>query len=121
VGAVVMEDLDLQPRYCVYQAPLPGERLRVTFRGVPLGGRLQLYAGLYYEHERMREGGAIELRVDVNGERLGKLVHHDGDGWKPLSLATTPGPSDISFEVVAKDGRQRHFCWSASAREGEPR
>jgi hypothetical protein len=120
VAPVVMEDLDLQPRYCVYHPPANRERIQVAFRDVPLGDHLQLYAGLYYEHERMRQGGPIALRVQIDGRDAGVLTHRDGDGWKPLTIATGGGRGDVVFEVSAPEPRRRHFCWAASTRAGAP-
>jgi hypothetical protein len=120
-GQVVMEDLDLQPRYCVYHPPAGDERIRIAFRDVPLGQRLQLYAGLYYEHERMRQGGPIELHVSIDGRPAGVLTHRDGDGWKPLAIATAGGRGEVAFEVRAREPRRRHFCWAASTRAGASR
>lgn len=122
VAPVVMEDLDLQPRYCVYQPALgQGGRLRVRFREVPLGDQLVLYAGVYYEHERMREGGPIELHVNLDGRRAAALTHRDGDGWKRLALPTARGTAELGFEVTANEPRRRHFCWSATTRDGSAR
>lgn len=117
VAPVVMEDLDLAPRYCLYQPPAGSERLRVTFPDVPLGDTLVLYAGLYYEHERMRQGKPIELRVAIDGRRVAKLTHRDGDGWKPLRIPTRGGSGEVSFEVRGKESRGRHFCWAGSTRD----
>jgi hypothetical protein len=119
VGQVVMEDLDLEPRHCVYQPPAGPNRLTVTYRDVPLGDELQLYAGLYYEHERMRKGGPIKLTVRIDGREAGEIVHRDGDGWKPLTLRTEPGSAELTVEVTAPEPRRRHFCWAGSTRAAE--
>jgi hypothetical protein len=121
VAPIVMEDLALKPRYCAYHPLGRRERIEVAFHDVPLGDRLQLYAGLYYEHERMREGGPIELRVRIDGAAAGTLVHRDGDGWKAMALPMRGGRGDVAFEVVADERRGRHFCWAASTREGGAR
>ncbi len=121
IAPVVMEDLELQPRYCVYQPGLGRDRVRVRFRDVPLGDQLVVYAGLYYEHERMRQGGPIELRVSLDGRPATTLVHRDGDGWKRLALPTARGTGEVGFEVLANDPKRRHFCWSATTRDGSAR
>lgn len=117
VGQVVMEDLDLQPRHCVYHPPAQSKRVQVSYRDVPLGDELVLYAGLYYEHERMRKGGPIMVRVLAGERELGRMVHDDGDGWKKLVLDTAGGGlGDVTFEVSAPESPARHFCWAASTR-----
>lgn len=118
VAAVVMEDLNLQPRHCVWQPPTGNAPLRVRFDDVPLGDRLVLYGGLYYEHERMREGPPVDLSVRIDGELRGNMHHRDGDGWKRIELATGGGRGEVTFEVTSATDRRRGFCWAASTREG---
>jgi hypothetical protein len=118
VASVVLEDLALTARHCVYAAPTGPEPLRVAFEDVPLGERLVLYGGLYYEHERMREGGPVSLRVLVDGREAGRMLHRDGDGWKRMELAMARGRGEVAFEVSAPDPRRRSFCWSATIRTG---
>lgn len=127
VGAVVVEDLSLSPRHCVWQHPSGREPLRVRFEDVPLGERLVLYGGLYYEHERMREGAPVDLRVLVDGRPLGRMHHVDGEGWRRVEFATGGGAAggaggdargEVVFEVTTDNPRRRGFCWSASTRSG---
>jgi len=118
VGSVVQERLELLPRYCVHAAPSAGGALRIAFEDVPLGERIVAYAGLYYEDERMREGGPVQMRVLVAGREAGTLVHADGEGWKRLQLATGGGTGEVAFEVSAPDVRRRGFCFAASTRSG---
>jgi hypothetical protein len=121
VAPVVMEDLDLKPRRCVWQHPAGQEPIRVTFRAVPLGRQMVFYGGLYYEHERMREGGPVEVSILINGKRVAQMSHRDGDGWAKLSIATghadgaTP-TGDVTIEVSAIDPNRRGFCWAATTR-----
>jgi hypothetical protein len=124
VAAVVLEDLALQPRYCVRQPPVERGPLRVRFRDVPLGQRLVFYGGLYYEDERMRRGADVHARVlasvgDATRELL-KMTHRDGEGWKRLELATGGGRADVTVEVTSSSTNKRTFCWAASTRTGMP-
>jgi hypothetical protein len=118
VAPVVLEDLELQPRYCIYQAAIGRAPLRVAFEDVPFADRVVFYGGLYYEHERMREGAPVLARVFQNDRELGRMQHLDGDGWKRLSLDTEPGVGRFAVEVSAQDPQRRSFCWSATVRAG---
>lgn len=124
VGETVTEDLDLAPRRCVWQHPAGEEPVRVALPDVPLGDRLVLYAGLYYEHERMRTGGPVHVRLLLDGRPLAALVHRDGDGWKRLEAAT-PGRDGtrgrLTVEVTAPDPHLRSLCWAGSTRAGPRR
>jgi hypothetical protein len=116
VAAVVMEDLDLQPRHCIFQPPGVGTPSRVVFRGVELREQLSFYGGVYYEHERMRQGPPIFATVHVNGKPIGRMQHRDGDGWERLLLPTQPGWAEVAIDVVSSTKKQRSFCWAASVR-----
>ena len=123
VGRTINEDLDLQPRRCVWQHPAEaGSSVVTTFEDVPLGARLVLHAGLYYEHERMREHPPFELRVHVNGREVGHMTHRDGDGWKRLEASTGEAGSDptrrgqVQIEVSADNPHLRSVCWAADIR-----
>ncbi len=120
VGNVVTEDLDIVPRYCIWQHAAGDAPVGVTFSDVPLGSQLVFYGGLYYEHERMRDHGPVRADVFINGERRASMIHHDGDGWKQLIVATSPDSpnahGEVRIEVRAHAPDRRSFCWSASTR-----
>jgi hypothetical protein len=126
VGRTINEDLDLRPRRCVWQhPPEAGSRVVTTFEDVPLGARLVLHAGLYYEHERMREHPPFELRVYVDGAEVAHMTHRDGDGWKRLEAETGAAGAradrrgQVQIEVEAQDPHLRSVCWAADIRSAE--
>ena len=117
VAPVVLEDLDNTPRYCVWQHPQGSDPITLSYHDVPLGSELVFYAGLYYEHERMREGGPVEATVTIGGVTRGHFTHRDGDGWKRWVIYTAELAGqrrDVSIAVRAERPQQRSFCWSAS-------
>jgi uncharacterized protein YndB with AHSA1/START domain len=124
VGATMAEDLDLRPRYCVWQHPQGPEPIRVTYRDVPLGTRLVLHGGMYSEHERMGEHGPVTVVVKVDGSEVGRMVHRDLEGWKRMEARTAEREGqrgDVSVEVMADDPHLRTFCWSATIEHGPRR
>jgi hypothetical protein len=125
VGTTVQDDLELQPRYCIWQHPAGPEPIRATFTDVPLGERIVLYGDIYYEHERHRENGPLSVAVRVDGEEIGRMVHADGDGWKRM-VASTQRPGQprrergtVTIEVSAPNPHLRSFCWAATTRGPE--
>lgn len=120
VGRTVNEDLDLVPRHCVWQHPAGETPVRTRYHHVPLGDHLVLYAGLYYEHEREREGGPVHVQVRIDGEPAGHMVHRDGDGWKRMEVRTEGRGTHGTVEVAVTAPRPhlRSLCWSATTREG---
>jgi len=118
---VVLEDLALQPRDCIFQPVTTPNPLRVTFHDVPLGGQLVFYGGLYSEDERMRRGVPITARISVDERPVANFVHRDGDGWKRLAVATPGGSGDVAIEVSASASSKRRFCWNATTRNATER
>lgn len=124
VGTTVLDDLELAPRFCIWQHPAGTEPIRATFPDVPLGTEIVFYGDLYYEHERHREHGPVQVAIEIDGEEVGRMIHYDGDGWKRMVASTVAperGPrGDVTIEVTAPDPHLRTFCWAATTR-GEDR
>jgi len=119
VGATVLQDLELQPRRCIWQHPAGADPVRVTFPDALLGERLIVHGGIDYNSERRRIHGPVTLRVWINDRLAGELVHHDGDGWSGIDIDTSaldPERAEVRFETTAEDPSARLFCWSASTR-----
>ncbi len=123
VAETAIEDLDLQPRHCVWQHPPNRDGLvRTVYEDVPLGERIVLYTGIYYEHERTRERPPYSVRVLVDGSEVGRLDHEDGDGWARIELptqlhGTRKERGDIAVEVFAEvNPHFKSACWSATVR-----
>jgi len=121
VAAVVVEDLDLAPRYCVWQPALTGRTLKVRYTNIILHDELVIDAGLYYEHERDETGPPVTLTVRIDGQEQGKLVHKDGQGFRRLVVATKHMiAKTLEIEVHSNRTRNPGFCWSGSVRKAEP-
>jgi hypothetical protein len=128
VGPTVQEDLHLQNHYCVWQHPPGGDDpMRSTFRDVPLGERVVLYAGIFYGNENTLDHGPVHVTVKVGEEQVGRLTHNDGDGWKRMEVWTrTPvearrdpeARGDVSIEVTAPNPHVRTLCWAAAVERG---
>ena len=121
VGATVLQDLELQPRRCIWQHPAGADPVRVTFPDVPLGERLVIRGGIDYQSERRRVHSPVTLRVWLDDQLIGELVHHDGDGWAGIDVDTSSlglERAQLRFETTAPDPTARLFCWSASIQRG---
>ena len=119
VGATVLQDLELQPRRCIWQHPAGADPVRVTFPDALLGVRLVVHGGIDYQSERRRVHGPVNLRVWIDDQLAGELVHHDGDGWSGIDIDTSElglDRAEVRFETTAEDPSARLFCWSASTR-----
>lgn len=131
VAPVVLEDLDLNPRYCLWQHPQGREPIVARFDNVRLQDEVVFEGGLYYEHERDQERGPVHVKVRFNvggakggaqHEDAGRLIHSDGDGWKRLVIDTRDQRNavvNVSVEVSADNPHLRSFCWNATTRTAD--
>jgi hypothetical protein len=79
-----------------------------------------LYAGLWWEHERSLDGGDVAMTIRVDGEEIGRGVHHDGDGWSRMEAAIPEARrgsrGSVSFAVTAESPYHRTYCWAGTMR-----
>lgn len=115
IGRTTIEDLDYQPRRCIWQRAKTRNPTRVTFDTVGPAERLVLHAGHYLRDERKEDGPPVVLNVYVDGALAGQMTHRDGDGWKRFELGLPPQQTaSVSVEPVATT-RDQNFCWAAKA------
>jgi hypothetical protein len=120
IGEGVLPALDYSPRRCLMVA-VPGGNAPVTakFLGVVPGHRLVGHHAVAVHQERDRKGAPVTLVWRAGDRMLGKVVHRDGDGWKPFELDLSDlagrGPMEISVEVSSPD--RRAYCFEASTRD----
>jgi hypothetical protein len=120
VGATTTEDLELRARRCVYQHPAGEEPIVSTYDDVPLGDSIVVYAGLWWEHERTLDGGTVTMTIRIDGEEVGRGIHHDGDGWSRMEAAVPEARrgsrGSVSFEVTTERAFHRTYCWAGTMR-----
>jgi hypothetical protein len=119
VGTTIIDDEQYRPRRCVWAHPPRRGALVIRFEDVPLGERIDGYAGLSYFQFRDGVEAPVDLEVRVDGASLGRYRHRDERGWASFRFAT-PGKrgarGDVEFRVESRAARQRHFCFYADAR-----
>jgi hypothetical protein len=90
------------------------------FHRVPLGRVIRGHSGIDWITERNLRGAPISLTVRVDGEPIGTVVHHDGDGWAPFELPLgaheATEAAEVEFAVRSSNSRERHFCFEADTR-----
>jgi hypothetical protein len=112
----VIADENYRPRLCIYAHPPPGDSRVIRFSRVPLGERIRGHAMHHWMHERERTGRPVRLTLRVDGEALGTVVHHDGEGWAAFEFATEHrmgSLGDVEFVVEAEGEGPRPFCFEA--------
>lgn len=120
VGVTVIADQDFRPRRCIWSHPFAKGELVTRFRGVPLGDVIRGHHGMYWVTERDRRGAPVTLAVRVDGEEIGRAVHHDGDGWSsfelPLGARAGSASAEVEFAVTSPNHAHRHYCFEADSR-----
>lgn len=117
VAESVVADLDYLPRRCIYAPPMGGI-LRLRFLSVLFGRSLHGHHGLYVEAERGQSGAPVTIAFKVGDSNLGRVVHRDGDGWKPFELPTEAleGQRAELVAELASTGDRRMICFEADTR-----
>jgi hypothetical protein len=120
VGVTVIADEELRPRRCIWSHPFARGEIVTRFHDVPLGGVIRGHGGMYWIVERERRGAPVTLTVRVDGDRVGSVVHRDGDGWAgfemPLGAHAGAAKAEVEFAVSSTDHRDRHYCFEADTR-----
>jgi hypothetical protein len=120
VGIILMPVLDYAPRRCILAQPPGGTAVtRVRFKDVTFGRGVHGHHGLFVDMEREKKGTPVTLVVKANDQDIGRITHHDGDGWKPFELMTEDmagKKGDLVFEVSAANNQNRIYCFEADTR-----
>ena len=116
VGATTTMDYELRARRCIWNHPEGSNPIITTYENVMLGERVSLYGGLWWEQERTLDRGDVDLVVRIDGEEIGRMRHHDGDGWKHMEAsipeARRGSRGSIAIEVTSPAPDWRTFCWA---------
>lgn len=120
VGETVNADLAYAPRRCIH-APPPGgnEALRLRWREVRFGARLEGHHALYVEAERDRKGSPVRIAFSSEGKPLGEASHEDGQGWVSFGFDTPDlagRTGELTVEISSPRGDRRTYCFEATTR-----
>jgi hypothetical protein len=120
VGITILADLDYVPRRCIL-APPPGGNtfIRLRFDDLTFGKAIHGHHAISVEQERGLKGAPVTLAFRTGDRDLGKLVHRDGDAWKPFELDTTDlagTKATLTVDVGAPSGDGRLYCFEADIR-----
>ena len=119
VGITVIDDQRYRPRRCIWANSRSEAQIRILYRGVPLGTMLRGYSGMPWMMTRDHQGPPIELGLVVDGQLLGSVLCHDGEGWTAFEMAIRGAEgriADVEFRVSAPAGASRQFCFYADLR-----
>ncbi|HUR33864.1 MAG TPA: hypothetical protein VM032_08710 [Vicinamibacterales bacterium] len=82
-----------------------GQAMR-TFRSVPLGNELQVYAGLADYQKRARNRSTAVIQVLVDGLEVGRAFAGNDDGWVAVpAAATVSGVHDVAIIARVQNPR----------------
>lgn len=120
VAITILADLDYVPRRCIF-APPPGAGsfIRLRFDGLTFGRAIHGHHAISVHQERDLKGAPVTLAFRTGDRDLGKLIHRDGDGWKPFELDTTElagSKASLTVDVSAPNPEARLYCFEADIR-----
>ncbi|HEX3773895.1 MAG TPA: hypothetical protein VHV51_05485 [Polyangiaceae bacterium] len=119
VGVTILDDQNYRPRRCIWAHPRGTSVLRLNFSEVTIGRQIHGYAGLSYFLFRDGLHGPTLLTARVNGEEVGRYLHHDELGWHGFDFDTSRFAGQIAnveFDVHSDDPSDRQFCFYADTR-----
>ena len=119
VGASVLPDLDYRARRCLYAPPSAHGTLRIRFDAVNFGRALHGHHAISVEAERNGTGVPVSLAFRSGATNFGRVVHRDGEGWKPFELDTSElagTTAELVVDISAPNGDRRQYCFEADTR-----
>lgn len=119
IGTETISDMNHRPRRCIWAHPLPDQRqLVIRFDDVARGQRIVGHHATDYVVGRHEGPEPTNFSVEVDGERILSLEHHDRDSWRRFEIEVPEGDgtADVSFIVDAPRFEDRHFCFQAQMR-----
>lgn len=119
VGASVLPDLEYRARRCLYAPPSARGTLRIRYDAVSFGRALHGHHAISVEAERNATGVPVTLAFRSGETNLGRVVHRDGEGWKPFELDTSElagKTAELVVDISAPNGDRRQYCFEADTR-----
>jgi len=119
VAVTTIDDQHFRPRRCIFAHPSPSGLLTLLFHDVALGKKLVGHAGLPWLISRDGSGTPIEITVHLNGERLGRQVIVDQEGFKRFEWPTHQRENtlaDLELTLVTQSAQNRNICFTLESR-----
>lgn len=120
VGVTLIDDQQFDPRRCVWIHAPPGGEQWLSLDDVPLGRRLEGYAGSSYFLMREAIEAPLRLEVFMDGALVGKIEYRDSAGWSRFAFS---GPKSagqrgrLEFKVsLPTSSKGRALCLAAETR-----
>jgi hypothetical protein len=119
VAVTTIDDERFRPRRCIWAHPTPNGPLTLVFHQVPIGQRLVGHAGLPWLLSRDGSGTPIEITATVDGERVGRHVVVDQDGFTRFEWSTAlqrDRVADLELRITTEQARNRRLCFTLESR-----
>ena len=122
VGETIIEGLDHRPRRAIHQRPPSRGSVHTIFPRVELSEYLSLRTGIHAQFEREGEGAPYDLIARFNGTEIGRIRHHDGEGFRELRVDTTAldgQQGELRIEIHSEDSEDRYIGWAGVIKRRE--
>ncbi|MCP4678910.1 MAG: hypothetical protein GY854_26160 [Deltaproteobacteria bacterium] len=101
----------------VIPVQLSRKTVSLTFKDVPLGGTLRLFAIIGYRSGRFNKGGPVTISAHVDDNLIGAIeVKNFGPKEPSYFTINRKGKGTVRFDIRARDGLKREFGFAADVR-----
>jgi hypothetical protein len=119
VAVTTIDDERFRPRRCIWAHPTPNGPLTLLFHQVPIGQRLVGHAGLPWLLSRDGAGTPIEITASIDGQRIGRHVVVDRDGFVRFEWNTSAQRDrmvDLELRITTERHENRRLCFTLESR-----
>lgn len=105
-------DLERAAETCIWVHPVRSGVLALTFRGLPLGGKLR---GFVHLLSTGKKDSRVKLRIVVDGKETAVLhpALRPGGAWEFETSLPGKGTGQLELEISAEGGGKHHVCLDA--------
>lgn len=103
-------------RRCLWLHPLEEAVKNLSYDGVLMGKRMELFGGIVDSGVRTPPGGPVYLFVHIDGKKVASLEFRDTDTQFHRVIDTSSfskSTHQVGFQVTTPSQSYRHFCFSA--------
>lgn len=94
-------EVDYLPRSCLGLSVGDGTTVTFSWPTIELGDQLRGHVGFGDYNARLRNDAPVRVVVRIDDAEVMRLTVSDLEGWRPFSIATTPGVAAVELEVTS--------------------
>ncbi len=93
-------EIDYRPRRCIEVDVSDATTVELTYPQMALGTVLRGHVGFGDFNRRLRSDAPVQVEVRIGDRVAARYLATDAEGWRPLAVATEPGPADVTVALT---------------------